>query len=1821
MNVTRTSRIALLWLSALAAACLFTVAFTQNAGATVWPTTSTTYSTNTPGAHGNVTQSLSLNYADGNGNGDSGDDIQRLSFDWPAGLIGDPNAITEANRCNTVDYTAGSPASNTDGYSTCPASSVIGTISVGVTASAWVGECGLTLTGNLYLLKNRPTATPEVPTYVGVHVSGTPSGGALGACSLAGTQSMDMTAKITLRPWDNGLRLEILDTLPRTQYTGALGGTASIRVKTISQTINGIAPSGKPFLTNPTRCDAWNTTAYTMGYDSNASPTADVHPVDGTLDSRAGTGTSTPNCASYPALNLGFSMSTTTDEAGAPVGIRATLTNTVPTTNVAQGAYAKVFAMTLPSGYKINPGVATRLGSTGCTEAQFLMPVAGMTTSGNAPTCPSSSEIGTVAVDAPEFTDNLVGKLYLGQPQTGDEAAGKYRLYVYAARGATATKFQGTATVNSTTGNVVVSFDNAGAGLPQFNYRSFILDFNSASTGVGTPSSGPVSSPNAAQQLLLNPNVCTTTADFGITLTPWTTTGQGALSPTASVANGQRRTISESGDATCAFSAFNPGFSANLTSMSDATATTPETGVGKSPRLDLTVTRGDRQDNIRDFVVDLPTGMAGSVKVIDAANRCTGNLATIQANGCPAAAAVGTVTVVAGTGSSPATLGGTVYMAEPDSGDTARLAIITPAVVGPFNLGNVVNITHMTLPSASTFRLRASTLGLQQSILGVPIAYKSINLRLNGYVNGKPFLINPSKCNQVLNFNSSITSNGDLSGNTPGSGTVSTMTPSDTDQTTSGCAAQGFSPTVTVTPETTVAAQPTGLNVTVNQAQTESGVTGTTVQQSTINAVTVTMPAGLEINPGFANGATACPTANVTNDLNNTTNTCAAVASKVADVTVNTPLLPTAVTGSVYLEQPGSGTADRYKFVMYLNMPGGLVIVRGGATVSGSTAGGVTGGLGSTSEVSTGQIVATFTGLPDVAYSSMSLNFNQSPRMFVNSEISGASQQFNAAFTATNTSATPNTASATSSYTTTANGGGAWAPTFSQTVSTTTPNAHPDLTLQVDRPEVNQQLAGATFKLPSGLTGAPANVPTCTQALADAANCPANTQVGTVTASVGSALIATPTVGLATLTGKLYNTVAPATAPAKLTAIVPVVLGPYNLGSMTLPVDVSMRGASDADPYGLNASVTLPGRYEGVKVRYRQLKVTINGVAPGNSANFLTNPSQCNTAKTTNVTMTSALGTTANGSASFTTGTCTGTTFGATAPTATMTTSPAAPQNQAPIGLTTAVTNAAGNSTMKELKLTFPAGTTVNPAVGNLGSAATCSTANINNSTPSSDLCSTAGATQFGTVSLTTPLISGGPFTGKVYLETPDPSGNAATRFRVAVLINIPGQTVVARGVVRLDGDSNVPSGATGKVDGGTGALTVDFDNMPDIAWTALSVVLNSGSKALLITPTTCAATNTITATMYAYTNPTTTATSSSSFNTNTNCRTVSFAPSFSASVTSGAPAANPNLTMTVTNGRRRLPAQGRLPPAGRLRRQHRQRRDVHAGRRCRRQLRHAGRRNCDGHSRIRRRDAYAPGRFGLQRRPEQHRARTPAGRDTGHRRSVQPRKAVGPGHDLAAQQLRHRRDCDAAEGLRGHRHPHPQPQRHAERHGERKPVLREPVDLPHRQRLQRRCLQGRQRKLHHGHLAVLRDQQLPEELHLGQGADDVGDSEHAAGRRAGRTDLRDRLRRRDPVEPDDQARPAEVPAEHGHQPGLRQPAELRRRHLQRRHRRGLLGCDLDRDRLADDPAALDQPDRRQRLRGRAGQHRGHALQGRDDRQRPEPAAGRRRLADDPGFE
>ncbi len=1509
-------------MATIVAALVLAALLAHSASATVTPTLSASYSTATAGAHPNVTQTIGFTST-------SDDDAKRLVIDFPAGMLGDPNAILPNNRCDRAYPSMnadGTPSGASPDYSGCPSSSKVGTVSATAGTSGVSAVCGdvsLNDSSNgIFLLKNRPSANPEVPTHLGIHLRGTCS--ILFVINL--TINIELTAKISLRPDDAGLRIEVLDNLPAKDPLL----NNEITLKAMSQTINGMAPSPstKPFLTNPVRCSSWVSKVYSRAYPkdsgSNSNADVDLYPTgvtfaDGTYappavgsDFKSASSSQNASCSGIANYNPTFTLTQSTTAAGAPVGLKAVLDNPVVTNNSLQPSYAKEFAMTLPTGFKINPSVAERLGSVGCTEAQFRKPIAPTATfqiSDQNPTCPTSSEIGTVAVAAPEITGDLIGKLYLGQPQGTDMDDGRYRLYVFAKRGGLAVKFEGEAIVNAATGQVVVSIKNVTpytSGLPQFNYSKFTMDFNTASAGVGfdesgNPVSNPVSNPNAQQQMLMNPQVCGSyTASVG--LTPWTYSNQ------AIVNQDKTLTVTAGTNGSCDFASFDPTFDVTLST----------TDVGKHPDLDLNVDRPDRRDNLEDLVFRLPDGFGGSIKAVT--TQCT--VANVLARNCGNDSKVGTVEVKTGAGTLPITLNGDVYIMERTGQEltkyVAKLAIITPAVVGPFDLGSVTNYSYMRLANADKFALISETLDLQQSIKGIPVLYRGIKLKLKGIIDqgtvstadDKPFLQNPSKCGASLQFQGTFTSAGMAPATGPSTIVRNVNPNAPASAVTTGCAAQTFTPTVAISNLGTAPATPTGMQVQVNVPQTASGVTTSTVQQSTINRVRMVFPAGMEMNPGFASSVAACPTSAIDADIANAnadTDTCGTsyATSKIGDVLVDTPLLPTQVSGSMYLEQQGSDKDNRYRFVLYLAMPGGMQIVRGGARVAGST-NGPTAGLGSTSETAgatastgqalqPGQIEADFSGLPDVAYNWMRLTFNSTVPLFVTPDTC-STNNFQIRVDASNSSATgtPYTDNA-QGFTTTGCTTQTFAPTYTQTIPDTTANAHSNVTMAITRPDFQKNLKRVLFHLPTGLTGAPASAQTCSIANSAAGNCTDASVVGGVSVEIGSGAAVATVSG-----GKLHNTTtANGNEPARLTAIVPVNLGPFNLGKMSLPVSVALRSGD----YGLDADVQLPQRYEGIQLRYRKLSVTMNATADQGTPStaddkpFMTNPSKCQT-NTTTVDVWAADNTQASPSpsASFNTTGCAIAFPASTLPT--MQVTPTTTDTESPTGVGINLTNgtqASFNPSIKTIKIDFPQGMSVNPAVGNDGNNAVCSSALID---AGGSGC--PAASERGTVQITTPLLTG-TYNGFVYLE--EPGSGAANRFRLAVIIQLPGQKLIIRGKTLINGASDI-TGATGSVDSGTGVVSAEFDNLIDLPFSSMNLSLYSGNRALLVNPPTCG-----TQTTKGYISPNTgttispqTVSADSTFSTTASNCAPAFAPTFDASLSSSTSGANADLTLTVTN-------------------------------------------------------------------------------------------------------------------------------------------------------------------------------------------------------------------------------------------------------------------------------------------------------------------------------
>jgi hypothetical protein len=111
------------------------------------------------------------------------------------------------------------------------------------------------------------------------------------------------------------------------------------------------------------------------------------------------------------------------------------------------------------------------------------------------------------------------------------------------------------------------------------------------------------------------------------------------------------------------------------------------------------------------------------------------------ANPACEASRIGTAHVTAGAGSRPISLEGRVYLAGPYKGAPLSLAVVTPAVSGPYDLGNVVVRAAIEVDPV-TAEVTALSDPLPMILQGVPLRLRSIRVDLDRPV----FTLNPTNC-------------------------------------------------------------------------------------------------------------------------------------------------------------------------------------------------------------------------------------------------------------------------------------------------------------------------------------------------------------------------------------------------------------------------------------------------------------------------------------------------------------------------------------------------------------------------------------------------------------------------------------------------------------------------------------------------------------------------------------------------------------------------------------------------------------------------------------------------------------------------------------------------------------------------------------------------------------------------------------------------------------------------------------------------------------------------------------------------------------------
>ncbi len=418
-------------------------------------------------------------------------------------------------------------------------------------------------------------------------------------------------------------------------------------------------------------------------------------------------------CAAVP-FAPGLSADLTTDRADSPSGLNVDIT-------VPQQCWShpeeicssdlKDAEVKLPAGMTLNPSAAGGLDA--CTPGQV-----GLTTpTGQASpihfdeapvSCPDASKIGSVQITTPLLEEDLTGAVYLAK-QGDNPFNSLLAMYLVAAaphRGVLV-KQAGEIVSDPISGRLTTIFK----GAPQTPFSKLHV--------------GLFGGPRAA---LKTPPTCGT---YGISakLTPWANPDQPATVGSAFEING------------CPNSGFDPGFSAG----------TKNPLAGAYSPFSLRITREDGTQEIAGLSAHLPKGLIGKPAGIPYCTDSTlasisGALGTgaaqIASPFCPSASQVGTVTVGAGAGPTPFyTTLGRAYWAGPYKGAPLSIAVVAPAVAGPFDLGSVV-VRNAVRIDPETAEVTAVSDPIPSILHGIPLDLRDIRLDLD-----RPdYILNPTSC-------------------------------------------------------------------------------------------------------------------------------------------------------------------------------------------------------------------------------------------------------------------------------------------------------------------------------------------------------------------------------------------------------------------------------------------------------------------------------------------------------------------------------------------------------------------------------------------------------------------------------------------------------------------------------------------------------------------------------------------------------------------------------------------------------------------------------------------------------------------------------------------------------------------------------------------------------------------------------------------------------------------------------------------------------------------------------------------------------------------
>jgi hypothetical protein len=367
----------------------------------------------------------------------------------------------------------------------------------------------------------------------------------------------------------------------------------------------------------------------------------------------------------------------------------------------------KEAVVTLPEGMTANPSLAEGLEV--CSEAQLAADTL------STPGCPPASKIGTLEVESPLLEGQLLkGSLYVAEPFQNpfDSLIALYIVIEDAQRGILI-KQPAEVLPDPKTGRLRTIVKD----IPQLPFSHFRLHFR-----------------EGGRSPLISPPSCGT-HEVKALLTPWS--GGETIESTASF-----EILTGPGGGPCQGSPpFEPGFEAgSLNNRAGAHST-----------FHMRLTRRDGDQDMTRFSATLPPGLVAKLagttfcpEAAIAAAKAKSGKAEQASPSCPASSQIGTTLGGAGVGSQLTYVPGALYLAGPHNGAPLSVVAITPAVAGPFDVGNVV-VRQALRVNPRTGIVTAdgeASDPLPHILAGIPLSVREIRVA----VDRPEFTLNPTSC-------------------------------------------------------------------------------------------------------------------------------------------------------------------------------------------------------------------------------------------------------------------------------------------------------------------------------------------------------------------------------------------------------------------------------------------------------------------------------------------------------------------------------------------------------------------------------------------------------------------------------------------------------------------------------------------------------------------------------------------------------------------------------------------------------------------------------------------------------------------------------------------------------------------------------------------------------------------------------------------------------------------------------------------------------------------------------------------------------------------